>query len=251
MADAIAVLNAGSSSLKFSLFADARRRARARRARPGRRALHVAALRREGRATGRCSTRSRGARARRSAMTARSTTSSRSCARELAEHRLVGVGHRVVHGGLDYARRCASTRHGRRRSRSYVPLAPLHQPHNLAPIRLLLERAARPAAGRVLRHRVPPRAAAGRAGVRAAASDHRARRAPLRLPRPVVRVHRAGAAARSTRTRPRGQDRRAAPRQRREHVRDGGRAQRREHDGLHRGRRPADGHALRQPRSRA
>ena len=38
-----------------------------------------------------------------------------------------------------------------------MPLAPLHQPHNLAPIRLLLERAAGAAAGRLLRHRVPSR----------------------------------------------------------------------------------------------
>ena len=41
-------------------------------------------------------------------------------------------------------------------------------------------------------HRAQPR---GGAGVRAAASDHRARRAALRLPRPVLRVHRRGAAA--------------------------------------------------------
>ena len=80
--------------------------------------------------------------------------------------------------------------------------------------------------------------------------DHRSRRAALRLPRPVVRIHRAGAAA-VRRARGRRQDRRAAPRQRRQHVRDRRRAQRREHDGLHRRRRPADGHALRQPRSRA
>ena len=60
---------------------------------------------------------------------------------ELADHRLVGVGHRVVHGGLDFAQPvrldatvCAALE-------KYVPLAPLHQPHNLAPIKVLLERA--------------------------------------------------------------------------------------------------------------
>jgi acetate kinase len=59
---------------------------------------------------------------------------------ELSDRRLVGVGHRVVHGGLEYAQPvrldaavCAALD-------KYVPLAPLHQPHNLAPIRLLLER---------------------------------------------------------------------------------------------------------------
>ena len=58
------------------------------------------------------------------------------------------------------------------------------------------------AAGRLLRHRVPPGPAAGRAGVRTPAVDHRSRRHPLRLPRPVVRVHRAGFAGRTTREPP-------------------------------------------------
>ena len=40
-----------------------------------------------------------------------------------------------------------------------VPLAPLHQPHNLAPIRAVLAARAGAAAGGVLRHRVPPHAA--------------------------------------------------------------------------------------------
>jgi hypothetical protein len=45
-----------------------------------------------------------------------------------------------------------------------------------------------------------------------------------------------------------GAHRRAAPGQRRQHVRAARRPQRRQHDGLHRRRRPADGHAHRQPR---
>ena len=55
-------------------------------------------------------------------------------------NRMVGVGHRVVHGGLDFSaptRVDAATLAALER---YVPLAPLHQPHNLAPIRALLER---------------------------------------------------------------------------------------------------------------
>ena len=44
------------------------------------------------------------------------------------------------------------------------------------------------------------------------------------------------------------QNDRAAPRQRLEHVRDGFRRERGEHDGVHRRRRAADGHALRQSR---
>lgn len=53
---------------------------------------------------------------------------------------IVGVGHRVVHGGLEFM---APTRVDAgivERLQRYVPLAPLHQPHNLAAIRLLLER---------------------------------------------------------------------------------------------------------------
>jgi acetate kinase len=57
-------------------------------------------------------------------------------------HTLRAVGHRVVHGGQD-----RSVDANRRRIllaalEKLVPLAPLHQPHNLAPIRALL--AARP-----------------------------------------------------------------------------------------------------------
>ena len=55
--------------------------------------------------------------------------------------RLAAVGHRVVHGGTDFdapVRVDAGVLHKLER---YVPLAPLHQPHNLAPIRELLARA--------------------------------------------------------------------------------------------------------------
>jgi acetate kinase len=60
---------------------------------------------------------------------------------ELAGYRVRAVGHRVVHGGTDYDRpvRLDSTlvEHLER----FIPLAPLHQPHNLAAIRALLVRA--------------------------------------------------------------------------------------------------------------
>jgi acetate kinase len=57
-----------------------------------------------------------------------------------AEHRLAGVGHRVVHGGLEYTQPVRLDRAVLAALEKYVPLAPLHQPHNLAPIRALLER---------------------------------------------------------------------------------------------------------------
>jgi acetate kinase len=59
---------------------------------------------------------------------------------EFADHRLVGVGHRVVHGGLEYTQPVVLDRTVLAALEKYVPLAPLHQPHNLAPIRVLLGR---------------------------------------------------------------------------------------------------------------
>jgi acetate kinase len=58
----------------------------------------------------------------------------------LAGDRLIGVGHRVVHGGLEYTQPVRLDTHALQALEKFVPLAPLHQPHNLAPIRLLLER---------------------------------------------------------------------------------------------------------------
>ena len=53
---------------------------------------------------------------------------------------LRGVGHRVVHGGAHYAEPTLVTPGVLRDLKSLVPLAPLHQPHNLAPIAVLQER---------------------------------------------------------------------------------------------------------------
>ena len=50
------------------------------------------------------------------------------------------IGHRVVHGGPDFDRPVLVTAEVLARLERYVPLAPLHQPHNLAPIRSILAR---------------------------------------------------------------------------------------------------------------
>ncbi|MCA1454659.1 acetate/propionate family kinase [Bradyrhizobium sp. BRP22] len=50
----------------------------------------------------------------------------------------MAVGHRVVHGGPDYGRPVLIDHDVVSRLERYVALAPLHQPHNLAPIRSLL-----------------------------------------------------------------------------------------------------------------
>lgn len=59
---------------------------------------------------------------------------------QLASSRLVGVGHRVVHGGLDYTQPVRLDAAIVSSLEKYIPLAPLHQPHNLKPIELLLQR---------------------------------------------------------------------------------------------------------------
>jgi acetate kinase len=59
----------------------------------------------------------------------------------LAGDRLVGVGHRVVQGGLDYTAPVRVDASMLKALEQFVPLAPLHQPHTLSPIAALLERA--------------------------------------------------------------------------------------------------------------
>jgi len=51
----------------------------------------------------------------------------------------IAVGHRVVHGGPDYDRPIVVDESVVAKLRRYAPLAPLHQPNNLAPIRQLLK----------------------------------------------------------------------------------------------------------------
>jgi acetate kinase len=60
---------------------------------------------------------------------------------ELHDDRLIGVGHRVVHGGLEYSAPVRLDANVVAALEKFVPLAPLHQPHNLAPIRALLAQA--------------------------------------------------------------------------------------------------------------
>jgi acetate kinase len=56
----------------------------------------------------------------------------------LDHHRLVAVGHRVVHGGEQYSAPARVTPEVLATLERFIPLAPLHQPHNLRPIRHLL-----------------------------------------------------------------------------------------------------------------
>jgi acetate kinase len=54
--------------------------------------------------------------------------------------RVLGVGHRVVHGGVRFAAPAVVTPQVLAELRALVPLAPLHQPHNLAAIEAVFDR---------------------------------------------------------------------------------------------------------------
>jgi acetate kinase len=58
---------------------------------------------------------------------------------KLGGRQLQALGHRVVHGGTSYIRPERVTPALLAELEALVPLAPLHQPHNLAPIRIALE----------------------------------------------------------------------------------------------------------------
>ncbi|MGB5199071.1 MAG: acetate/propionate family kinase [Sedimenticolaceae bacterium] len=58
---------------------------------------------------------------------------------ELSTYRPLAVGHRVVHGGPDAIGPVRVTAQVLDYLEGFVPLFPLHLPHNLAPVRLLLE----------------------------------------------------------------------------------------------------------------
>jgi acetate kinase len=60
--------------------------------------------------------------------------------RETQRFKLLAVGHRVVHGGPDFGQPIVVDQKIIDRLERFVSLAPLHQPHNLAPIQTLLER---------------------------------------------------------------------------------------------------------------
>lgn len=56
---------------------------------------------------------------------------------EMAGAAIAGVGHRVVHGGLEFMEPVVVDAATLAKLERYVPLAPLHQPHNLEAIRLV------------------------------------------------------------------------------------------------------------------
>jgi acetate kinase len=139
MAEAVAVVNAGSSSIKFSLFAaaDSELDLKARGQIEG---LYTAPrfFARDGAGTSLAQKSwGEGVKLGHEGALDHLVEFVRE---EFGQLRLAAVGHRVVHGGTDYSQPVRVDARTLSALEKYAPLAPLHQPHNLSPIRLLLNR---------------------------------------------------------------------------------------------------------------
>ena len=198
MDSVILTLNAGSSSLKFAAFRLAERR-RAESAGLG-------ANRRDRRDRRKApSTTAAGettelsfdpiARAA-SIIRRRSAPFSAGSRRRATIHSVAAVGHRIVHGGPDYAEPvliddATLAKLQRAHSARAAPPAAQHRRRRSGDEGLSVD-----AAGRLLRHRLSSQPSVHRRHVRPAALLLRRGRAPLRLPRAVLRVHHPQAAQR-------------------------------------------------------
>jgi acetate kinase len=141
MTDAILVLNAGSSSLKFSVFLQ--------------RAHEAPELALRGQMEGILTRPHFIAKDASGALLAESTLSETTqlghqgaahhlldwLEHHLGGRRLIAAGHRVVHGGLEFSAPVLVNTHVLDALERLVPLAPLHQPHNLDAIRAVAARA--------------------------------------------------------------------------------------------------------------
>jgi acetate kinase len=140
--DAVLVLNAGSSSIKFSLFAQAREAELALVAHGQVEGIYTAPHFVARDAAGQPAGEKRweaGTKLDHDQALAHIVDWLR--ATHGGDHRLAAVGHRVVHGGTDYAAPVRLDAGVVAKLEKLIPLAPLHQPHNLAPIRTLFQRA--------------------------------------------------------------------------------------------------------------
>jgi acetate kinase len=140
MADAILVLNAGSSSLKFSVFLDGappqsllRGQVEGLFTRP-----HFVARDEAGQLLGEQEWAAGTSLGHDGAVEFLQAWGRRGA---LRGHRVAAAGHRVVHGGLKFTQPVRVDADVLTALEAFVPLAPLHQPHNLAAIRALARRA--------------------------------------------------------------------------------------------------------------
>jgi acetate kinase len=139
MNDYVVVLNAGSSSLKFCVYGRPPGESWALSARGQIEGIGTAArfTAKDGHGAGMADERLgddvRDARGALDALAAWLRT-------QFPNARVLGVGHRVVHGGADFTGPVVVTPDVVERLRALVPLAPLHQPHNLAAIEAVTAR---------------------------------------------------------------------------------------------------------------
>lgn len=139
MADAILVLNAGSSSLKFSVYAVSGGGEPALVFKGQVEAIGAKPMFSARSADGAIAIKKEPAPDARDQATALAHVAAWLRERS-AGHRLVAVGHRVVHGGPHYAAPTLIDDQALERLDALCPLAPLHQPHNLAAIRAVRAR---------------------------------------------------------------------------------------------------------------
>jgi acetate kinase len=137
--DAILVVNAGSSSVKFQIFelansGDPRRLIKGQMDGIGTRPR----LRAEGRDGKPLIDKTYAAREVADGAAAIATAGD--WLRETQKVKLLAVGHRVVHGGPQYDRAVVVNKEVLAQLERLSSLAPLHQPNNLAPIRMLMRR---------------------------------------------------------------------------------------------------------------
>ncbi len=137
--DAVLVVNAGSSSVKFQIFAIGEAGEPQRLIKGQLEGIGVHPTLRAGTQDG-------GSIANREFATSEvpdvpaAMTAVAAWLRETQKVTLVAVGHRVVHGGPAFAKPVIVDHDVIARLKDYVALAPLHQPNNLAAIELLLSR---------------------------------------------------------------------------------------------------------------
>ncbi|MEO1238657.1 MAG: acetate kinase [Pseudomonadota bacterium] len=121
----ILTLNTGSSSLKFGLYEDAAEPALILHGQVDRIGAEAQLI-----------VNADGAKTKRSVPAATPASALDQVIAALRAHmpglRIKGVGHRIVHGGPDYADPMVLTSAVLEKLREFAPLAPLHQPHNLA-----------------------------------------------------------------------------------------------------------------------
>ena len=159
---------------------------------------------------------------------------------------LAGVGHRVVHGGTEFSAPVRVDGHLLGRLAALIPLAPLHQPHNIAAIRAVA--AAAPDMPQVacfdtVFHHSQP-ALARQFALPRALTERGIRRYGFHGLSYEYIVSRLSEIAPENRRRP---DRCRPSRQRRQPMCDRRRQKRRDDDELHAGRRPRHGHPVRRP----